>query len=81
MHEDEARPIHTSLEDLAPELARRAETELDRSERIVWVGQPRPDLYAKASGFMFVMGIFFTAQDLSGRGEGLTTACTGAAIW
>jgi hypothetical protein len=59
--DDRSRPSGNSLADLPGELAARVERELRDGERVVWVGQPRPDLYAKASGCLVVFGIFFTA--------------------
>ena len=60
MSDDETRPPPLTLDDLSPELAQRVASELDRDERLVWVGQPRPDLYAKSSGCLIVFGVFFT---------------------
>ena len=49
-----------ALNGLPPALAVRVESELSKDERLVWVGQPRPDLYARASGCLVVVGVFFT---------------------
>jgi hypothetical protein len=57
--DDRSRPGGSSLADLPPEAAARVESELREGERLVWVGQPRPDLYAKGSGCLVVFGIFF----------------------
>jgi hypothetical protein len=58
--DDRSRPGGSSLADLPPEVAACVESELRDGEGLVWVGQPRPDLYAKASGCLVVFGIFFT---------------------
>ena len=58
---DRSRLSGGSLTDLPPELAARVGSELRDGESLVWVGQPRPDLYARASGCLVVFGMFFTA--------------------
>ena len=44
---------------LPPELEQRVQSELSGGERLVWVGQPRPDLYRGQTIFMAIFGAFF----------------------
>ena len=48
-------------EDLSPDLARRLDAELAPGERLVWVGQPRPDLATRPAYFLVPFGVVFTA--------------------
>ncbi len=47
------------LNDLPPDLASRVRAELDSGERLVWVGQPRPDLYVRKAFVLVPCGVFF----------------------
>jgi hypothetical protein len=60
MHDPE-RPAHsrTYLDRLPPRLAQRVAAELTERERLLWAGQPRPDLFARPATGGFVMGILF----------------------
>jgi hypothetical protein len=60
-NDDKSAASGHSLADLPPELAARVESELRDGEHLIWVGQPRPDLYARGSGCLVVFGLFFTA--------------------
>lgn len=44
---------------LAPELDQRVHSELSSGEHLVWVGQPRPDLYRGQTVFLCIFGVFF----------------------
>jgi hypothetical protein len=44
---------------LSPELETRVRSELQPGERLVWVGQPRPDLVVRASCFLVPFGLVF----------------------
>jgi hypothetical protein len=57
---DPAHPRSLSLEQLPPELGQRVRAELQDGERLVWLGQPRLDLYSRATGCLVIFGIFFT---------------------
>jgi hypothetical protein len=54
MSEDYAR-----TGDLTPELEARVKAELQPDERLVWVGQPRPDLFVRAAFFLVPFGLVF----------------------
>jgi hypothetical protein len=61
MSEDDRQRLSGSpLADLPPELVARVESELRDGECLVWAGQPRPDMYARASGCLVVFVVFFT---------------------
>jgi hypothetical protein len=60
MDDHPSRLASSALANLPFELAARVESELQAGENLVWVGQPRPDLYAKGAGCLVVFGIFFT---------------------
>jgi hypothetical protein len=45
---------------LAPELEQCVQSELSAGERLVWVGQPRPDMYRGSSVFLMIFGACFT---------------------
>jgi hypothetical protein len=49
---------------LPPELEERVRAELGAGERLVWVGQPRPDLYRGQTIFLTIFGIFFMTPPL-----------------
>jgi hypothetical protein len=42
-----------------PDLVARVESELTPGEKLVWLGQPRPSLYARASIFLVIFGVFW----------------------
>jgi hypothetical protein len=44
---------------LTPEQEDRVRSELSPDEKLVWIGQPRPDLAARGSCFVVGMGVFF----------------------
>jgi hypothetical protein len=44
---------------LPPELEERVHAELSGGERLVWLGQPRPDLYRGQTIFLSIFGAFF----------------------
>ena len=49
------------LEPLPVESARRIEAELAEGEHLIWVGQPRADLYSRGWIIPVIFGIFFVA--------------------
>jgi hypothetical protein len=58
--------------ELTPELQERVSRELQPNERVVWVGQPRPDLMARPAWFMVPCGIFFLVFSIFWIGMTLT---------
>ena len=75
---------------LTPELDQRVQSELSGGERLVYVGQPRPELYRGSTVFMMIFGccfggfalIFFTvgaAMTIGFAGAGAAAAGQGAA--
>ncbi len=44
---------------LPPELEQRVQSELSGGERLVYVGQPRPDLYRGQTACLSIFGLFF----------------------
>jgi hypothetical protein len=64
-----------TTEGLAPGLASRLESELERGEKLVWVGQPRPSLHARATLPIFLFAVPWTVFSvgwlvMATRGEG-----------
>ena len=55
---------YVGKETLPPELDQRVQSELSAGERLVWVGQPRPDLYRGQTIFLSIFGAFFSAAAL-----------------
>ena len=68
---------------LAPELDQRVQSELSGGERVVYVGQPRPDLYRGQTLFMMIFGGCFGGFALIflvvGGGMALLSGGVGAA--
>jgi hypothetical protein len=61
MHSSD-RPQRKNLLDVLPvDLAVRAADEVREREDVIWVGQPRPDLYARGANSRVVFGIIFLA--------------------
>jgi hypothetical protein len=54
-----SRPNSGGLAQPAREFATEVESELQTGESLIWVGQPRQEPYAKASGCLFVFGMLF----------------------
>lgn len=51
--------MSTNDADLSPELADRVARELTPDEKLIWAGQPRPDLMARAAWFLVPFGLVF----------------------
>jgi hypothetical protein len=50
--------------DVPPEVVERVARELSPEERLVWVGQPRPDLAVRPAYFIVPFGVVFTGMAL-----------------
>src|SRR5207237_9018675 len=51
--------LHPDHSPLPPDLAARVDAELAPGERLVWTGQPRPDLAARPAFCLLPFGIVF----------------------
>ena len=59
---------------LPPELDQRVQAELSGGERLVWVGQPRPDYSRGGTIFLSLFGVFFAGIALFMLAVGLVVA-------
>jgi hypothetical protein len=80
MHDSEPRPNRDLLDDLPRGVARRVKAELDPSERILWVGQPRPDLVGQGAGCAVALGIILIGFALIWMAIPLAIVFLGAAV-